>query len=341
MRRYVVLALSVAVLAAGCGEPKITYRGLKLVRPPAAAVKAKDVDVFLEQVRNQFAKAKPLPYGIAIKRGNRVMIDFVGTIGGTPFSGGTMSGFALVVGSGQMIPGFEEGIVGMQAGQTKTIKVKFPPAYHDPALAGLPADFKITVRSAESISRPPLTDGLAGTVSGGRLKSVAELRQAAREQVRQMKLQQAEQQIRSQAAEALLVQLTWEPGNRAVNRELDRLIRQQLQSANQRGAQSMPDIEAMRAANMASVVRSLKLAKIVSSIARKEGITVSDADLEQTVGQLAQGQRQDPQQFMSYLRDNKLLDVLKRRILEDKVMGIVLQNAQISESVRPAAPAGG
>ncbi len=342
-RRALAPLLAAALLAcAGCSSPKVTYKGLKLVRMPVTKVTGKDVEQFLSQIRGQMAKATPLPLGAALKQGDRAVIDFEGRIGGTAFTGGTATAYPIVLGSGQMIPGFEEGIVGMHSGDSKDLHVAFPKDYHEPSLAGKAAVFHVTVRGGESLVRPPLDDDFARKVSGGRITSLDDLRKAARDQVTQNRMQQAEASLKSQAAEALLAQWPKAPSNREVTRELDRVVQQQLQAASQRGvgpAQGGPDAEALRRQNRPGVERSVKLSAVLASIARQENVVVTDAEVESMGAQMGQAQGQDPQQFMTMIKQNKLIDVLRRRILEDRIMTIVLQNAMILDNDPGAAAA--
>jgi len=323
-----------ALLLAACTRQHVTYKGLKLTRPVAGKVTESDVTKFLDQLRNQNAKALPLPAETAIAKGHRATVDFVGTMGGTPFMGGTASGVQLVLGSGQMIPGFEEGIAGMRVGQTKDIKVTFPADYQEPALAGKTAVFRITLRGIEGLSRPPLTDEFAAQLSRGQLTSVDQLRRALREELVRQKQAQAEQSIRTQVAETLLAQWRGEPGRREVNRELDRIVQQQLQNAAQRGtgpAQGGPDAEAIRVSNRPAVIRSVKLSKVLAWVAKQEKITVTDGEVEQMANQMARQQGQEPAAFLEMVRQQKAFDLLRRRILEDRVMALIMQNAQVEE----------
>jgi trigger factor len=331
--RIAAAALLAAALA-GCSGPKVTYKGLKLNRQGIAKVTDRDVDQFLSQIRSQMAKAIPLPPGEALKAGDRAVIDFAGTVGGSAFTGGTATAYPIVLGTGQMIPGFEEGIIGMHAGQVRDIKVTFPKDYNQASLAGRAAVFHVTVRGGESLTRPPLDDDFARKVSGGRITSVADLRKAGREQVLNNRMQQAEASLKAQAAELLLAQWPKAPSSRDVTKELDRLVQQQLQAASQRGmgpAQGGPDADALRLQNRPAVERSVKLSAVLASIARQENVVVTDAEVEQMGTQMAQQQGQDPQQFLAMVKQNKLMDVLRRRILEDRIMTIILQNAMIAE----------
>jgi trigger factor len=339
-----VAAAAAALLAvAACTRQHVTYKGLKLTRMAVAQVTEGDVTRFIDRIRNQAAKAMPLPPDTTLRSGHRAVIDFVGTIGGTPFMGGTASGYPVVLGSGQMIPGFEEGLAGMRVGQMKSITVPFPADYQDATLAGKTAVFRITVRGVEGLSRPPLDEAFVAQVSRGQITSVEDLRRAVKEQIQQQNIVQSEQSMKTQAAEALLVQWRGEPGRREVNRELDRLVQQQLQASSQRGtgpAQGGPDAETIRTSNRPAVTKSVKLSKVLAWIAKQEGIAVTDGEAEQRINEMARGQGQDPATFLGMVRQQKAFDLFRRRILEDKVMTLILQNSLIEEPKR-LIPRGG
>lgn len=303
---------------------------------PVQQVTSRDVGEFIDRLREQAAKTEPLAPATKVRKGHRVTIDFVGTLGGSPFQGGSMSGYGLVLGSGQMIPGFEDGIVGMRAGESKNIDVTFPADYHEISLAGKEAQFRIVLRRAESLIRPPLDDKLALTLSGGRIETLAALRERAKEQIYQNRLQRAEIHLRNQAIEALLAQWPKDPSKREVSKELDRVVQQQLQQASRQGigpAQGGPDAENIRLQSRPAVVKSLKFQKIVRQIAAQENIQVSDAELEQAAEQMAQMQGQNSAEFLKYLQDNDLMELLRLRIMEERVMSLVLQNALIDEGM--------
>jgi trigger factor len=197
--------------------------------------------------------------------------------------------------------------------------------------------FRITLRGVEGLSRPPLTDEFAAQVSRGQLTTVEQLRKALREELARQHQTQAEQSVRAQVAEALLGQWRGEPGRREVNRELDRIVQSTLQSASQRGAgpaQGGPDAESIRTSNRPGVVRSVKLSKVLAWIAKEEHIAVTDAEVEQMASQMARQQGQEPAAFLEMVRQQKAFDLLRRRILEDRVMALVMQNAQIEEPKR-------
>jgi trigger factor len=327
--------LAAVIAMASCGDPKFEYKGLKLTKPNAPSITSVDVDRFLDNLRVQAAKPVPLEPGARLAKGNRAVIDFAGSIDGTPFEGGTAVAYPLVLGSGSMIPGFEEGITGMAPGQTKNIKVRFPVDYQEPSLAGKTAVFKITVREGQDLERPPLDDEFARQISRGGVSSVSALRKALREQLAQDRLRQMEQQLRNRAVDELMNRFSWRPSKGSVKAETERMVQQHVQMAIQRGTK--PDVasqqaEALRSSYTQNATRNLVFSRIAKSIAKRENITVNDMELEQVAQQMAKSQGQDPAGIMKYLKENKLVDTLRNRILEDRVLAIVVENAVMEDA---------
>src|SRR5205085_12137446 len=112
--------------------------------------------------------------------GDRVTVNFKGTIDGTPFEGGTGENIQVVIGSNTFIPGFEEQLLGMAAGETRTLKVSFPKNYTNLELAGKPAEFETTAVVVEAPQNTEINDEVAKTLG---LESLAKLKEAARERL--------------------------------------------------------------------------------------------------------------------------------------------------------------
>src|SRR6476646_6433119 len=129
-----------------------------------------------EQNRPFAAKAE----GAKAEKGDRVTINFKGTIDGVPFDGGTGEGIAVVIGAGQFIPGFEEQLIGIGAGETRTLKVSFPKNYMSEKLAGQPAEFETTATGIESPLKTEINDEFAKSLG---LESLDKLKDAARERL--------------------------------------------------------------------------------------------------------------------------------------------------------------
>lgn len=141
--------------------PKIKlgdYKNLKVVKAKATVVK-KDIDDVIERMRSGFAEKKPVER--AAKKGDEVVIDFVGKKDDVPFDGGIGSDYPLTLGSNSFIPGFEDGIIGKKKGETFDLKLSFPEDYHVPSLKGQKVVFTTTVKKVNEVVLPEVNDEFA------------------------------------------------------------------------------------------------------------------------------------------------------------------------------------
>src|SRR5207245_2175179 len=164
--------------------PKIElgdFKGIKLERQVAEVTDAQvseALDRIAEQNRPFAAKAQ----GAKVEKGDRVVIDFVGKVDGAPFEGGSGGDVGVNVGSGTFIPGFEDQLVGMSAGETRLVQVTFPANYASAQLAGKPAEFDVTVKSVEAPSAVTVDDAFAKSLG---LESLDKLKAAVKARLQQ------------------------------------------------------------------------------------------------------------------------------------------------------------
>lgn len=153
--------------------PKITLGDYKKldVKKEKVTVGKKDVDEIIDRIRQGFAERKDVER--VAKDGDEVIIDFVGKKDGEAFDGGTASDYNLTLGSGQFIPGFEEGVAGHKAGEEFDVNLEFPKDYHAKALAGAKVTFTVTLKTVKEIVLPELNDELAA--KAGPFTSIDEL----------------------------------------------------------------------------------------------------------------------------------------------------------------------
>src|ERR1700742_3819719 len=150
------------------------------VDKPVVDVADADVDEAIKRIADQNRSYAAKGEGAKAEKDDRVTINFKGTIDGTPFDGGTGEGIQVVIGAGQFIPGFEEQLIGIGAGETRTLKVSFPKNYAAPNLAGQPAEFETTATLIEPPQKTEINDECAKTLG---LESLDKLNQAARERL--------------------------------------------------------------------------------------------------------------------------------------------------------------
>jgi hypothetical protein len=150
------------------------------VEKPVVDVTDADVDEAIKRIADQNRSYAAKSEGAKAETGDRVTISFKGTIDGTPFDGGTGEGIQVVIGTGQFIPGFEEQLIGIGAGETRTLKVSFPKNYASEKLAGQPAEFETTATAIEAPQDTKIDDEFAKTLG---LESLDKLKEAARERL--------------------------------------------------------------------------------------------------------------------------------------------------------------
>src|SRR4029077_19138580 len=150
------------------------------VEKPVVDVSDSDVDDAIKRIADQNRPYAAKSDGAKAENGDRVTISFKGTIDGVPFDGGTGEGIQVVIGAGQFIPGFEEQLIGVSAGETRNLKVAFPKNYASEKLAGQPAEFETTATLIEAPQAVEINDEFAKTLG---LESLDKLKQAARERL--------------------------------------------------------------------------------------------------------------------------------------------------------------
>ena len=150
------------------------------VEKPVAEVTHDDIDEAVKRIADQNRSYVARAEGAKAETGDRVTISFKGSIDGTPFEGGTGENIPVIIGSGGFIPGFEEQLIGIGAGETRTLKVSFPKNYASEKLAGQPAEFETTATLIEAPKDASIDDDFAKSLG---LESLDKLKQAARERL--------------------------------------------------------------------------------------------------------------------------------------------------------------
>src|SRR5712672_3014875 len=150
------------------------------VEKPVADVTDADVDEAIQRIADQNRGYAAKGEGAAAESGDRVTVNFKGTIDGTPFEGGTGENIQVTIGSNTFIPGFEDQLIGIAGGETRTLKVSFPKNYASEQLAGQPAEFETTASLIEAPQPVEINDEFAKTLG---LESLDKLKQAARERL--------------------------------------------------------------------------------------------------------------------------------------------------------------
>jgi len=259
----------------------------------------------------------------AAEMGDVVKMDFLGKRDGTPFSGGAAKGFSLDLGSGQFIPGFEEQLVGVKAGDERVIEVKFPKEYHSPDLAGQPATFDITVHEVSYKHTPDVNDKLAENLG---FKDLADLREAVQKQIDMDYARAARNRAKKFLFDAMDSSIKFDVPKRMLETEFESVWKQ-VEEAKKAGDPSLQDKsdDALKAEYQKISERRVRLGILLSEIGRENSIQITREELSAAVMQQARMYPGQEEKIFEFYRKNpNQVDELRGPILEEKAVDFML-----------------
>src|SRR5690606_33160579 len=253
--------------------------------------------------------------------GDQVVIDFVGRIDGEPFEGGRAEDFALVLGSGMMIPGFEEGIVGAKAGDTRTVEATFPEGYQVGELSGKKAEFEVTVKAVKVEGETKVDEEFAKSLG---LESLDKLKELVRAQLEQQTAGLTRTQMKRQLLDTLAAAHDFEVPPTMVEAEFAQ-IWQQLEAEVAREPDpeaGRKEIEAEKEDYRRIAERRVRLGLLLSEIGQANGVEVTQQEMGMLLQQAAQQYRpEDRERFIEYVRNEPMAQAqLRAPLYEDKVV---------------------
>jgi len=311
-------------------EPK-GYKGLEL-KKEELSVDSTEVDARLESLRQQSGSFEESEEDYAAANGDMAVVDFLGKLDGEPFEGGKAEGHAMMLGAGQMIPGFEEGVVGMKKGEERTIDVSFPAEYHAEHLAGKPAQFDIKVNEVRRRVLPELDDEFAKKT--GQFDTFDELKAKVAEMAEQEHANRIERDFKEVLIDKLLAANPFEVPDSLVERQKNHSIDRMVQDMTQRGMNPADagiddpkfQDEARRAAE-----RSVRWAFLSDAIARAEQVEVTDEDVDERIRMIAEADGRPYTEIRKFFNSSDHMDSLRNTIREKKTIDAVLAEAKIEE----------
>ncbi len=309
-------------------EPK-GYQGLMLDKPTAAPTDEL-VNVALERLKTNlqtFAKKD----GKAAK-GDQVTMTGQGFEGGNAFPGGKLDNFKVVIGSGQLIPGFEDGLIGTKVGDEVDVAVTFPADYHAKELAGKPATFKLTIDAVDAPQDAPLDDASAKQFGFANLE---ELKDALRKGAVRDLSAASEQRLKRQLLDQLETANTgFDLPQGLVGAEHQALWRAQLNDLRRRGLGMEAlgeNIEEAVASLRPLAERRVRLGLTLAAIAKAQQIQVDDADIQAAIREQVEQAGPRGQEVLAHYKSPQNRQSLAGPLLEDKVTGWILAQATVTE----------
>ena len=302
------------------------------VEKPVAEVTDADVNEAIKRIADQNSAFAAKGEGAKAETGDRVTISFKGTINGTPFEGGTGEGIQVTIGSNTFIPGFEEQLLGIAAGETRTLKVSFPKNYGNEKLAGQPAEFETTATLIEAPQDTAINDDFAKTLG---LESLDKLKEAARERLTVEFAGATRQRVKRTLLDRLDESHRFEAPPSLVDEEFNLMwssIKAEMESSGKTFADENTTEEAAKEEYRKIADRRVRLGLVLSEIGEKNKITVTDDEVSRAVIERARQMPGREKEVWDYYRNNaNALAQLRAPIYEDKVVDFILELANVTE----------
>ncbi|WP_265519058.1 trigger factor [Nitratireductor luteus] len=267
------------------------------------------------------------------KEGDKVTIDYAGKIDGELFDGGAAEDSDVVIGHNQFIPGFEEQLVGVKAGDKTTIKVKFPDEYAAEHLAGKEAEFDVTVKEVSEADELVIDDELAKTLG---LESADKLREIVRGQLENQFGQVTRQKAKRQLLDALDEAYKFEAPSKLVEAEFENIwnqVTRDLESAGRTFADEETTEEEARTEYQRLAERRVRLGLVLAQIGEEAGVEVGEDEMQraliESIRRYPQHQQQEIYDF--YRQNPQALANVRAPLFEEKVVDHLLAKADVTD----------
>ncbi|WOH69377.1 trigger factor [Bradyrhizobium sp. BWA-3-5] len=302
------------------------------VEKPVVDVTDAEVDEAIKRIADQNRPYTAKGEGAKAEKGDRVTINFKGTIDGVAFDGGTGEGIQVVIGAGQFIPGFEEQLEGIGAGETRTLKVSFPKNYASEKLAGQAAEFETTATLIEAPGETAINDEFAKTLG---LESLDKLKEAARERLVVEFAGATRQRVKRALLDRLDDSHKFEAPPSLIEEEFNLMwnsIKAEMESSGKTFADENTTEDAAKEEYRKIADRRVRLGLVLSEIGEKNKITVTDDEVGRAVIERARSMPGREKEVWDYYRSNaNALAQLRAPIYEDKVVDFILELANVTE----------
>ncbi len=313
-------------------SPEFTAQGyldLKLEAPDVEVVED-EVDRRLEEIREHNALLKPPAEDRGVMDGDFVVLDYQGYFAGEPVEDAKAEGTYVEVGSGKFNLDFERNLVGLKPEAEARFAVSLPDDFANPLLAGKVVEFQVKILEVKEKVVAELDDTFAQNL-GGNFQTLADLRTAVREDIIKGKERERQAYLENQVADKLLAKHEFEVPPSLVLQEQENMLRDQMERFGQHGM-NIANIDTARMAEVLKPMaeRRVRVKLVLGRIAKQEGLTVDDAEVDAALAQIAVHSGRDVAEVKKFYEERDLKGILRRELLDDKTMKMVLDKAEIS-----------
>lgn len=301
------------------------------------AVTDKEINERLERLADSQGKFVDLKRKRAARDGDSAIIDFEGSIDGELFQGGAAQEFALVLGSNQFIPGFEDQVIGMKIDEEKTIKVTFPENYAGKEFAGKEAEFKVKLHNIQEKAKVEIDDALAAKILAGQDNPTLEnltsqiKAQLSAEAVAKL----YNEDLKPALLEKIVAKCKFDLPEFVVDQEIDVSLNKKASTMSEEEIKELREnadkLEAFRETFREEAIKSVKATFIIDALATAENVKVQENEVMQTIYYEAMQMGQDPKESYIKYKEAGYLPAIQMSMVEDKVLTQIL-NSKMKEA---------
>ncbi|MGO4888606.1 trigger factor [Anaerobacillus sp. MEB173] len=308
------------------------YKGLE-VEAEDTTVSDEDVENELKQLQEKHAELIVVEDG-KVENGDTVVLDFEGFVDDVAFEGGKAENYSLEVGSGSFIPGFEEQLVGLAAGEEKDVNVSFPEEYHANDLAGKPAVFKVKIHDIKRKELPAIDDEFAKDVNE-EVETLDQLKQNIKDKLTTQKEHEADHNKRDTLVEKAAENATIDIPEAMIKTETDRMLEEFGQRLQMQGMNldmyyqfAGTDEDGMREQFKADAEKRVRINLTLEAIATAENLEASDEEVEEELGKMAEMYQRPVEEIKQILAMQGGVDALKGDIKIRKAVDFLVENSK-------------
>jgi trigger factor len=291
-----------------------------------------DIDLAMTRLAEQARTWSPRAEGEGAETGDSLLVDFLGRIDGEPFAGGKADDFNLVLGSGQLIPGFEDQLIGARKGEEKTVNVTFPSNYSEAQLAGKDASFAVTVKEVKRADETVIDDELAKRLG---LDSLPALKERVREQLKSDFARATRLHLKRRILDALDSAHSFTLPPAMVESEFDGIwaqVEAELKREGKTAADEGKTEDELRAEYHAIAERRVRLGLVLARIGEQNGLTVSPDEIQRALAARARQFPGQEQQVINFYANNpQAMAEVRAPIFEEKVVDFIAELAKVTD----------
>jgi trigger factor len=288
------------------------------------------VDKTIEILRKQRRTFQQRPAVEGAAEGDRVTIDFAGTVDGVPFEGGKAEAFQFVIGEGQMLEQFDKAVRGMKAGDSKTFPLQFPDDYQGKDVAGKEADFTVTLKKIETPHVPPVDESFAKAlgIGGG---TVEALRADVRKNLEREVKFRVQARNKASVMDALVKSAELEVPKSLVAGETERMVEQMRADLKKRGVKDAETAPIPAEMFKDQAERRVRLGLVVAELVRSNNLQAKPEQLQAHIEELAQSYEKPGEVMRWYLSDRNRMAEVEAIVVENNVAAFVLDKAKVTD----------